>query len=75
MYQYKIDIIKELSKRGYTTTKLRKNKIISEATLQNIRNNKSITLETINVICLLLRMQPNDIIEIIPTDQEKIKYF
>ena len=75
MWKYKIDILKELSNRGYTSTKLRKGKIISEGTMQHIRNGKSITIETLNIICLLLRCKPNDIIEIIPTDEEKIKYF
>ena len=72
---YTFYILKELSNRGYTSTKLRKDKIISEGTMQHIRNGKSITIETLNIICLLLRCTPNDIIEIIPTDEEKIKYF
>lgn len=75
MWKYKIDILKELSNRGYTSTKLRKDKIISEGTMQHIRNGKGITTETLNTICLILRCQPSDIIEIIPTDEEKIKYF
>ena len=75
MIKYKIDVLKELKKRGFTSSRLRKEKIISEATMQNIRHEKSITLETLNTICLILRCQPSDIIEIIPTDNEKIKYF
>ena len=75
MWRYKIDILKELSNRGYTSTKLRKYKIISEGTMQHIRNGKGITTDTLNTICLILRCQPSDIIEIIPTDEEKIKYF
>jgi putative transcriptional regulator len=75
MWNYKIDILKELSNRGYTSTRLRKEKIISEGTMQHIRNNKGITTDTLNTICIILRCQPSDIIEIIPTDEEKIKYF
>lgn len=75
MWKYKVDILKELSARGYTSTKLRKDKIISEGTMQHIRNGNGITTETLNTICLILRCQPSDIIEIIPTDEEKIKYF
>ena len=75
MIKYKIDVLKELSNRGYTSTKLRKDKIISEGTMQHIRNGKGITTDTLNTICLILRCQPSDIIEIIPTDEEKIKYF
>lgn len=75
MWKYKKDILKELSIRGYTSTKIRKDKILSQATLQNIRQGKGITTDTINTICVILRCQPSDIIEIVPTDDEKIKYF
>lgn len=75
MWKYKTDILKELSNRGYTSTKIRKDKILSQATLQNIRHGKGMTTDTINTICIILRCQPSDIIEIVPTDDEKIKYF
>ena len=75
MWRYKIDVLKELSNRGYTSTKMRKDKIISQATLQNIRQGKGITTDTINTLCIILKCQPSDIIEVIPTDEEKIKYF
>lgn len=75
MWKYKTDILKELSNRGYTSTKIRKDKILSQATLQNIRQGKGITTDTINTICIILRCQPSDIIEIVPTNDEKIKYF
>nr|DAJ12213.1 MAG TPA: putative transcriptional regulator [Bacteriophage sp.] len=75
MWKYKIDVLKELSNRGYTSTKMRKDKIISQATLQNIRQGKGITTDTINTLCIILKCQPSDIIEVTPTDEEKIKYF
>lgn len=68
-------MLKELSNRGYTSTKMRKDKIISQATLQNIRQGKGITTDTINTLCIILKCQPSDIIEVTPTDEEKIKYF
>ena len=75
MWRYKIDVLKELSNRGYTSTKMRKDKIISQATLQNIRQGKGITTDTINTLCIILKCQPSDIIEVTPTDEEKIKYY
>ena len=75
MWRYKIDILKELSNKGYTSTKMRKNKILSEGTMQSIRNGKGVSMDTLNIICLILRLKPSDVIEIIPTDEEKIKYF
>lgn len=80
MFRYKIDILKALADNGYNTSRLRKDKIMSQATMQNIRQGKGITTDTINticiiLICIILRCQPSDIIEIVPTEDEKIKYF
>lgn len=75
LFRYKIDVMKELSERGFTSTRMRKEKILSEATMQNLRKGKGITTDTLNTICVILRCQPSDILEIIPTDEEKIKYF
>ena len=68
MFSYKIDVLKALSERGYTSTRMRKEKIMSEATMQNLRKGKGITTDTINTICIILRCQPSDILEIEPTD-------
>ena len=75
MYRYKIDVMKELSERGFTSTRMRKEKIVSEATMQNLRKGKGITTDTLNTICIILRCQPSDVLEVVPTDEEKIKYF
>ena len=65
MIRYKINIIEKLSEAGYNTTRLRKEKIISEATLTRIRKQDSISTNTIDTICLLLDCQPGDLIEVI----------
>lgn len=75
MFSYKIDVLKALSERGNTSTRMRKEKIMSEATMQNLRKGKGITTDTINTICIILRCQPSDILEIEPTDEEKIRFF
>lgn len=75
MFSYKIDVLKALSERGFNTSRMRKEKIMSQATMQSLREGRGITLETLNTICVILRCQPSDIIEIAPTDEEKIKYF
>lgn len=75
MYKYKIDVLKALSERGYTSSRMRKEKILGESTMQNLRKGKGINTDTINTICIILRCQPSDILEIIPSDEEKIKYF
>lgn len=75
MIKYKIDVLAELSKKGYTTTRIRKDKLISEATLTKIRKGENINTSTLNTLCVMLRCQPSDILEVVPTDEEKIKYF
>ena len=67
MIRYKIDILCELKEKGYSTYKLRQNRILSEGTIQKIRtNNNNLNFETLDIICKLLNKQPGDIIEYIP---------
>lgn len=75
MFSYKIDVLKALSERGYTSTRMRKEKIMSQATMQSIREGRGITTDTLNTICIILRCQPSDVLKIVPTDEEKIKFF
>ena len=75
MFSYKIDVLKALSEHGYTSTRMRKEKIMSQATMQSIREGRGITTDTLNTICIILRCQPSDVLEIVPTDEEKIKFF
>lgn len=55
-----------MEEKGLTTYKIRKEKIISEGTLQNIRNGKSITLDSVASLCNALNCQPGDILDYIP---------
>lgn len=76
MIKYKIDVLEELKKRGYTTTIIRKKKILAESTLTRLREGKtSISCDSIGVICSMLRCQPSDIIYNAISDAEKIKLF
>lgn len=76
MIKYKINVLDELKKKGYTTTVLRKKKILAESTLTRLREGKtSISCNSIGVICSMLRCQPSDIIENTISDEEKIKLF
>lgn len=75
MIKYQINVMEALAERGYTANRLRREKILSESTMQNIRRQKNITTETLNIICVILRMQPSDIFLVDPTDEEKIRFF
>lgn len=73
--QYKINILDELKNRGFTTYRIRKEKILSEGTLQKFRNNDTaVTLGNIETICKLLDCQPSDIMEYIPDESENNRW-
>ncbi len=61
--QFKVDVISALKKKGYTTYRIRSEKLLSESTLQKLRTGAGISWESIETICRLLDCQPGDIIE------------
>ena len=60
---YKIDVLQALKDKGYNTNRLRKDNILSESTIQKLRENKPISWANIDKLCSLLNCQPNDIIK------------
>jgi putative transcriptional regulator len=75
MIVYKSGLLKDLRNAGWDYKRIRKENLLSESTLQAIRENRDITTKTMNTICLILKCQPSDIISVVPTDEEKIKFF
>ena len=59
----KIDVLKELKEKGYNTSRLRKEKIMGEATIQKIREKQLASWATIDTICTLLDCNIGDVIE------------
>ncbi len=60
---YKIDIMAELKKRGYSSARIREEKLIGQSYLQQIRHGELVSWKTLDMICSLLDCQPGDIIE------------
>lgn len=75
MIKYRTDVISLLKEHGFNQARIQKEKLLPMQTLQNIKAGKSITLDTVNKICIMCRCQPGDLLEVVPTDEEKIKYF
>ena len=72
MLVFKIDVIEELKKIGLTATNAKKSKILSQSTFTKLKNgDTNLSLETLNIICALLEMQPRDIIKFVETEQEE----
>lgn len=65
------DILKKLNNAGYNTNRLRKERLLSESTIQGIREGKPLTAKTIDTVCLLLNCQPNNIMQVVREAPEK----
>ena len=61
--KFKIDVLEALKAKGYTTYVLRKDNILSQSTLQKLREGKGLSWENIERLCSLLECQPGDLIE------------
>lgn len=69
---YKINILEELKQKGYSTYRIRKEKLLSESTVQKLRaGDEPLSWDNINTICKLLNCQPGDILEYVDEENEK----
>ncbi len=66
--QYKIDVLEALKEKGISTYIMRKEKILSESTIQKLRERKGIAWENIELLCKLLECQPGDLFEYVPDE-------
>lgn len=57
------DILRKLKDAGYNTNRIRKEGLLSEGTLQRLRDGRTITTETIDIICNLTGCKIEEIIE------------
>ena len=77
MLQYIDDskkIIDALIKKGYTTSIMRTEKLLSESTLQNLRKGKMIESDTLGKVCDLLGCQPGDLVVNVTSENDQKKY-
>ena len=68
--KYKINVLQALKNKGFSTYKLRKDKIFGEATIQKFRNGEMVSYENINTLCKVLNCQPGDIMEYVEDESE-----
>lgn len=64
--KYKVDVLAALKEAGYSTYKLRKEKIFGEATIQKMRAGDPVSLANVETLCKLLGCQPGDLLEYVP---------
>lgn len=63
MFRYKVDILAQLTQAGFSTYRLRKDKLIGERTIQQIRNGEMVSWKIMDTICTMLGCQLGDLIE------------
>lgn len=69
--KYKIDILNALKEKGFTSYRIRKEKLFGQKTLQDFRNgNVVLSAECLEKLCNILDCQIGDLIEYIPEDKK-----
>lgn len=63
MLAYKIDLVKALEDAGYSTYRIRQEKIMGQVMLRNMRHGEMIGMLALDKVCEILGKQPGDIIE------------
>ena len=61
--QFKVDVLAALKEKGITTYQIRKEKLLSESTVQKLRAGIGVSWDNLETLCRLLDCQPYDLIE------------
>lgn len=59
----KYETLEMLKDKGYSSYRLREDRILSPRTLQKIRDQERLTMHELETICDLLHVQPNKVVE------------
>lgn len=59
---YSCDILEKLKEKGFTSYRLRKDKLISQGALQKIREGKLVSWHELDQICAMLDCQPGELV-------------
>ncbi len=71
--KFKIDVLEALRTAGYNTSRIRRENLLSQSTLQKLREGGQLSWSNIETLCRLLKCQPGDILEYVPDDPSKPK--
>lgn len=62
-FQYKVNIMDALKTKGYSSTRLRREKLLGESYMSQLRHGDMISWAALDTVCTLLNCQPGDLIE------------
>ena len=63
--RYKVDLLAVLKEKGYNTSRIRAEGLLSQSTLQKFRTGQGVSWENLETLCGLLECQPSDLIEFV----------
>lgn len=69
MIRLKADVMELLKEKGFTSYRLRKEKLLGESTMSKLRNNGLPSWGELDMICHLLQCQPGDLVEFVQEEQ------
>lgn len=69
--RYKVDIMAALKEKGYSSTRIREEKLIGQSYLQQIRHGELVSWKTLDTICSLLDCQPGDLVEYVESTENQ----
>lgn len=61
--KYKINVLDALKSAGYSTYRMRKEKLLGESVLQQLRRGELVSWSNIGTLCEMLHCQPGDLVE------------
>lgn len=63
MIRYKFDVVEALKSAGYSSYRIRKEKLLHEMSLQHLRKGELVSWNVLDDVLKLLNMQPGDLLE------------
>lgn len=66
---YKKPILPALKAAGYSSARLRKERIIGQKTIQDMRNGELVSWRIMEMLCKMMDCQPGDLVEYVPDDE------
>ena len=64
--KYRVDVLEALKERGWSTYRLRREKVLAESVIQQIRRGDLVSQEKLARLCGMLSCQPGDLLEYVP---------
>ena len=61
--RYKINVLDALKEKGYSSYTLRKEKLLSESTIQKLREGEGVAWDNLDTLCRLLDCDISDLLE------------